>query len=138
MSIKSFATSPTHKFQLRDAQDELMFKDGDRDQPCMVEVYGPGSRTYVEADNKRTKAIIARSAKKGGKIDIGSSDDQIAERAGFLADITKGFENVDYEGKSGHDLAVAVYSDIELGFIADQVDEKRKDWANFKKGSVTS
>ena len=64
-----------------------------------------------------------------------SADEKLVETANHLADITVGFDNLDYDGLTGRDLAVGIYGDAQLGFIAEQVNKHSADWANFTKGS---
>ena len=61
------------------------------------------------------------------------------EQVQYLAEITHSFENLDYDGlTSGRELALAVYGDATIGFVADQVSEFVKDWSNFTQSSPTT
>jgi hypothetical protein len=49
LNIKTKAVAETSFLQLKDAQDNLMFVEGDKKgdkKPVGVNVYGPGSREY--------------------------------------------------------------------------------------------
>lgn len=138
MSIKKFAVEPTARLHLRDANDEPMFEG---DAPCVAVVYGPGAKQYAKAQAKQNNAFMD-SLKKKGKTEV-SADQKAAQQAAFLADITDRLENVVYEGSDGEpldgrELAIAVYSDISLGFISDQIAKHTGDWANFTKGNTKS
>jgi hypothetical protein len=133
MDIRSKAVSETSTLHLRDASDELMF---DGDKPVTVTVYGPGSKAYARAKTEQSNRLIDRMKKKG-KTDL-SPEDALREKVDFLTAITAGMDGVDYDGKQGHDLYRAVYGDVTLGFVADQVAKHVEDWGNFSKGSQTS
>lgn len=133
MDIRSKAVSETSTLHLRDASDDLMF---DGDKPVTVTVYGPGSKAYARAKTEQSNRLIDRMKKKG-KTDL-SPEDALREKVDFLTAITAGMDGVDYDGKQGHDLYRAVYGDVTLGFVADQVAKHVEDWGNFSKGSQTS
>lgn len=136
MDIKKFAAASTSTFQLRDGAEELMWADEASTVPIMVTVYGPGSKQYQAAATRRQNNLVDSVKAKGKQKK--SSDERIAESADFLASITVSFENLDYDGLAGNALALAVYSDTTLGFIADQVAAHAGEWSNFTKGSATS
>lgn len=127
MDIRTKAVQPTGRIELRDANDELM-------AGVAVNVYGPGSKQYAAAQSRQQNRMIDKLKSKG-KTDQ-TAEQKAAETAEFLADITVGFENLEYDGKEGRALALAVYSDVTIGFIADQVAKFVGDWANFTKASV--
>ena len=101
-----------------------------------VSVYGPGSKEYQAAQTKVSNRNMNRLQKRG-KFEQTPEEKQ-KEQAQFLADITHSFKNVDYDGKTGRDLALAVYGDTSLGFIADQVADHVKEWGNFSQASATT
>lgn len=136
MDIRQLAATPTSTFQLRDASDELIWADEDSKVPVKVTVYGPGSKQYQAASTRRQNNAVDAIKAKGKSRK--SSDDRIAENADFLASITVSFENLDYDGLTGNALALAVYSDVSLGYISDQVANHAAEWSNFTKGSATS
>lgn len=137
LDIKTKAVAETSFLHLKDAQDNLLYTDkkGEK-QPVGVNVYGPGSREYQAAQTKVSNRAVQRLQKRG-KFEQ-SADEKKKEQAEFLADITQSFQNLAYDDLQGRALAVAVYSDSTLGFIADQVSEHTKEWANFSQGSLTS
>lgn len=101
--------------------------------PMMVNVFGPGSKQYAKATAAQQNRVMDLLKRKG-KTDQ-SAEDKARENAEFLADCTESFENVDYNGLTGRELALAVYGDREIGFIADQVAKHLGDWGNFTKPS---
>ena len=75
--------------------------------------------------------------KRKGKAE--QTPEQIAvEKAEFLADCTETFTNLEYGVLTGAALAKAVYADLTIGFIADQVSRHLGDWANFSTPSTTT
>ncbi len=141
MDIKKFSVSPTTTLHLRDAQDELMYaenEDGSKDEskPMRVTLYGPASKEYQRASQKQSNRLIDRLKKKG-KADM-TPEARLEEQSTFLAEVTAGFENVEYGEAKGIELARAIYSDPEIGFIADQVAKHVAEWSNFTRASSRS
>lgn len=128
--IRKFAVAQTARLHLRDATDEPMMAG---ELPMMVNVFGPGSKQYAKATAAQQNRVMDLLKRKG-KTDQ-SAEDKARENAEFLADCTESFENVDYNGLTGRELALAVYGDREIGFIADQVAKHLGDWGNFTKPS---
>lgn len=129
MDIRTKAVQPTSRLELRDANDELL-------QGVYVTVYGPGSKQYAAAQSKQQNRMID-ALKKKGKTEQ-TPEKKAAETAEFLADVTVSFDGLEYEGLADRELALAVYSDISIGFIADQVAKHISDWSNFSKVSAPS
>lgn len=141
MDIRTKAVSETGRLHLRDAAEELMYADGpdgkpDPNLPVCVNVYGPGSKQYAKAQAAQQNRAVDMLKRKG-KTDQ-TAEQRRQENAEFLADCTESFENVEYDGLTGRALAIAVYSDTSIGFIADQVAKHIGDWANFSKPSATN
>lgn len=133
--IRQFGVVPTSKLHLRDANDELMYADAGKSLPICVNLYGPGSKPYAQAQAAQNNRIMDKLKRKG-KSDQ-NADQRAAESAEFLSDCTESFENLEYESLTNRALAMAVYSDPSIGFIADQVAKHIGDWANFTKPSTT-
>jgi len=133
MDIRTKAVQPTTILHLRDAADELMF---DGEKPVTVTIYGPGSKQFAKAQAAQQNRMLD-SLKRKGKTDQ-TAEQKRAEQAEFLTECTASFENVSYGDLTGAAMANAVYSDIEIGFIADQVAKHIGDWANFSKPSATN
>lgn len=136
MDIRKFSVEPTARLHLRDAADELMYADDDQAKPIAVNIYGPGSKQYARAQAAQQNRLLDKLKRKGKTEQ--SAEQIAAEKAEFLADCTAGFENMEYDALTGDALARAVYADISIGFIADQVGKHLGDWSNFTKGSATS
>lgn len=136
MDIKKFAVSPTSKLHLRDANDELLFADEEKTKPITVNLYGPGSREYARAQTAQSNRMIDKLKRKGKTEQ--TAEQRASESAEFLSDCTEGWENMEYDQLTGRALSVAVYSDVTIGFIADQVAKHIGDWSNFTKPSATN
>ena len=132
--IKSFAVAQTGRLHLRDAGDALMYFDGDASKPIAVNVYSPGSKQYAKAQAAQQNRLIDKLKRKGASEQ--TAEQMAVEKADFLCDCTESFENLDYDGLTGAKLFRAVYSDITIGFIADQVTKFIGDWSNFTKAST--
>lgn len=129
MDILTKAVQPSSRLELRDANDEII-------AGVAVTVYGPGSKQYASAQARQSNRLIDKLKSKG-KTDQ-TAEQKAAETAEFLADITVSFENLDYKDLEGRALALAVYSDVSIGFIADQVAKHCGDWSNFTKPDMKS
>lgn len=139
MNIKKFAVSPTSRLHLRNASDELMYADGadgqpDLTKPMAVILYGPGSKQYQTAQAANANKMVERLRRKG-KVEQ-TAQERAAEQAEWLCSCTQGFENVEYGDLTGDAMARAIYTDPEIGFIADQVAKHVQDWGNFTKNST--
>lgn len=129
MDIRTKAVAQTGRIELRDANDELM-------EGVAVTVYGPGSKQYAKAQAAQQNRMIDRMKRKG--VTNQTAEQKAAENAEFLAEVTVSFEGLEYDSLEGHALAMGVYSDITIGFIADQVAKFIGDWSNFPKVSTTN
>lgn len=134
MDIRTKAVSATGRLHLRDAAEELLYTEDGKE--VAVNVYGPGSKQYAKAQAAQQNRAVDMLKKKG-KTDQ-TAEQRRQENAEFLADCTESFENLEYDGLTGRALAIAVYSDTTIGFIADQVAKHIGDWANFSKPSATN
>ena len=132
MDIKKFAVEKVGRIHLRDASEELMFNEAG--EAIAINVYSPGSKQFAKAKAAQSNRLMDRLKKKG-KSDL-TAEAQAEEQANFLADCTESFENIEYDKLTGKDMYLAVYSDQEIGFIADQVAKHLSDWANFTKNST--
>lgn len=130
--IKSAAARDTYTFQLCDGEDQLLFDE--QGEPVEVTVYGPGSKPFQKAKGAQENRIVQRLQRKG-RTDQTPEEKQ-RQQAEFLADVTVEFKRLDYEGKTGRELSMAVYMDTSIGFIGDQVHKAAHDWANFSSGSA--
>lgn len=143
MDLKSQAVGTSAPLHILDASDEPLYANGengekDLTKPCIITVYGPGSRQYASASARRNNRNFERlrAQRKANQ----SAEEQRKEQAEFLAECTAGAQNLQYGGKEPKDRDdfVAMYSDTEIGFIAEQVAKFAAEWGNFSKKSVKS
>jgi hypothetical protein len=131
--IRKFAVEETGVLALRSAEDEPLI--GDDNTPMSVTLYGPGSKTYAKAQAANQNRMIDKLKRKGKTEQ--TAEEKAREQAEFLAACTKEFSaNITYDALAGEALFKAVYADISIGFIAEQVGKHLGDWANFTKGST--
>lgn len=134
MDIRKFSVQETARLHLRDANDQLLYDNGDNSKPVIVILHGPGSQVYAKAQAAQNNRMLDLLKNKG-KVSQ-TAEQKTHETAEFLADCTAGFENLEYENLTGGSLARAVYADISIGFVAEQVTRFIGDWANFTKPST--
>lgn len=135
--ITSKKVAETATILLTDADEAPLI--GDNGQQCSIEVHGPGSAVYARAEAKRSNKAIDRIKRKGKS--KASAEEQRADQAEFLADITIGFNHFSYPPAgevTGRELFRALYMDRGVGFITDQVQAFVGDWGNFSGKSETS
>lgn len=130
MDIRKHALTPTGTVDIHDGADTPLIADNGK--PVRVHVYGPGSREYQAAEKRQNDRMIDAMRKKGKSVDTA------AYRVDFLVDITKSFDEIDYDDLKGAALHKAVYSDPSLRFVADQVYAYVTDHANFTTSSKSS
>jgi len=135
MDIKRFAVEETGVLELRDANDVPMI--GDDSKPMTITGYGPGSKTYARAQAANQNRMIDKLKRKGKTEQ--TAEEKAREQAEFLAGCTKAFSsNIEYDGLAGEALFKAVYSDVSIGFIAEQFGKWLNDWSSFKTPSLAS
>lgn len=138
--ILKFAVEPTSRLHLRDANDDLMYADSldglpDKTKPIAVNLYGPGSKANAKAQAGQYNRTVAKLQRKG-KATEQTAEQLAAEKAQYLSDCTQSFENMELGALTGEALAIAVYSNVTIGFISDQVTKYLGDWSNFSKTSA--
>jgi len=135
MDVRKFAVEETGVLELRGANDEpLIGEDG---KPMTITGFGPGSKTYAQAQAENQNRMIDKLKRKGKTEQ--SAADKARELAEFLAACTKEFSaNIEYDGLQGEALFKAVYSDASIGFIAEQFAKWLNDWSSFRTASTTS
>lgn len=134
MDIRQFAVKESARLVLNDAKGDPITNEAG--QEVAVHVYGPGSKPFAKAKNAQSNRMIDKIKTKGKSEQ--TPEQTAKETAEFLAECTESFENLDRDGLAGHALAVAVYADISIGFIAEQVNKHIGDWANFLPVSTKS
>lgn len=130
-NIKSLAIVATAVLAVRNAAGEPQFDEAGN--PLTIALYGPGSKQYQAAKHKaeernNNRAFARMQGKAEGKQ---TAQEKIIERAEFLAACTVSFNNFGLGDLTGRELFVAVYSDIEIGHIADDVEKFLGERSNF-------
>lgn len=140
-SLKKYEMVETSILHLRDANDDLMYADGengepDQSKPQRVELYGPGTKQYARAQAALSTKNLARMQRKGSNFKI-SAEDSLKDSAEFCAAVTKRFENIDSEkNATGEDLFMEVYGNIKLKHIVEQCEAHARNTANFSPPST--
>ena len=133
MDILTQAIADTAPLHLKDANGVLMYSgEGADRRPVRVILHSPGSEAYAQIETKQTQRVLKRLDDNDGKRTAMSAEERLAQTAEDLADATVEFENLTLADKTGRALALAVYGNRSLGFIANQVSKALADWGNFK------
>ena len=103
--------------------DDLLFNG----KKVLINVYGPGSKEFVNAKYKLDNAVQTRSiAMLRGKASKNAAEETRQLQAEFYAAITASIDNFPIEGG-----ALALYSNPKLTYITDQVEKFLGDTENF-------
>lgn len=138
--INNLAIEDSADYHVADADGELQYFDHptDRDAkgnpvqvPVTIPVISPGTKKAAKAQYKRDEARSARViGQMGGKTSKRNEDDELNERAAFLAEITGQPNGFTFPG--GNE---ALFKVRPLGHIADGVENFYNNRGNFKKRS---
>lgn len=134
MDLRTNKPAETAFLHLRDANDEPLYHEGDKEKPVGITLYGPGSKRYANASAARHARNMDKLRRKGKTQQ--TAGELAADNAEFLTAVTHSFHHIEREQLTGEALFRATYEDIEIGFIAAQASEFVGDWANFTKGSA--
>lgn len=138
--LAKYEMSDVSFLHLKDAEDELMYAEGpdgspDIGKPMRLGLYGPGSKQYAKAHTAYKNELVAKMARKGGKVKL-TADEERELRARFLVGVTKVYENLPGPAE-GEDLP-AIYTNPKLVFIPEQAEAFARDTANFKPAPTRS
>lgn len=124
--ILKLAIADAADYHVTDAAGNPQYFDAEQKQPVTIRVISPGTIKAVAAEFRRNEARSARVlGAMGGKASKRTEQDEIKERADFLAEIT---ESLAFEFPGG---AKALYKNLPLGHIADGVEKFYNDRGNF-------
>lgn len=140
MKIKKHAVVSTAFLHLKDADEVFLYEGKEK---VGIELFSPGTPEAAKVEERVTGRLLKEMNDAGGKAALPSLDQQRADAAQDLADVTAAFHHIEYDGPDGKPLTgralyVAVYSDPELGYIKKQVSKFQADWGKFKAGSLTA
>lgn len=128
--INKLAIADSAKYHVTDAAGNPQYFDDEQTQPVTITVISPGTKKAAAAEFKRNEARSARLiGGMAGKTSKRTEQDEINERANFLADITVSLDGWDFQGG-----ALALYKNLPLGHIADGVEKFFNDRGNFIAG----
>jgi hypothetical protein len=147
MKASTIAVKDTFTHHVKDPAGAPMYEPGpdgkpDETKPVEITIYGPGSKQYRKAKAEQQNRLVALVQKRGRQAKT-TAESQMREGAEFLADVTHSIRYLEEDDAQGHplsgrDLALAIYSNPALGFIADQVNEEVHRWENFSQASPTN
>ncbi len=128
--INKLAITDSAKYHVTDAKGEPQY---DGETPITITIASPGTKKAARAQFKRDEARSARViGAMGGKTSKRTEQDEIKERAEFLAEITESLDGFDFPGG-----AKALYATLPLRHIADGVEKFFNDGGNFSADSVS-
>lgn len=146
MDIRKKRVAPTAPLHLKDAAGQLMYAEGadgkpDKTRPCRVWLHGPGSARFVATKESVEHEAFELARTNKGDISAEQGVLTVKRRATFLTAVTDRWENIEATDDAGNpltgdDLSMAIYGDVELGYITDQCDKFTVGWANFIVKSV--
>jgi hypothetical protein len=120
------------KYHVTDAKGNPQYLDADESIPVTITLISPGTKKAAKAQFERDEARSARVlGSMAGKKSKRTEDDEIRERAKFLADVTVSLDGFEYPGG-----AEALYRNLKLGHIADGVEKFFNDRGNFTADSA--
>lgn len=96
-------------------------------KPVVINLYGPGSKQFMNAKYKLENATQARSiAIIRGKAPKNAAEESRQDQARFLAEVTASIDNFPIEGG-----ALSLYLNPKLSYITEQVEKFLGDTENF-------
>lgn len=136
--IKSLAIGALATMPVRDASGEA--KTDAAGEPLTITLYGPGSKQHQKAkhaaEERNSTRVFARMQGRAG--DKQSAAEKATETAEFLAACTVSFNGFGCGDLTGYELFKTVYSDLELGHIAEDAMKFIGERANFLKTPANS
>lgn len=122
-AFAAFFLSETSRIEIDLPNGEPMLYDG---KQVAVNVYGPATDVFAKAKDAMDKEASKRVFRSmGAKLKKGDEEDKDAD-AKFLAAITDSVENFPFPGGAG-----AIYRELRLKYVADQVRGHLSDLGNF-------
>lgn len=122
--ISQFETVDTAALEVKKPNGDDLLVDGKK---VVINLFGPGSKEYINAKYKFENATQARSiAMIRGKISKNIAEESAQLQAERLANCTSSIDNFPIDGG-----ALALYSNPKLSYITDQVIKFLDDTENF-------
>jgi len=122
--LSQFETIDTAKLTVLNPKGEDLLFNGSK---VLINVYGPGSKEFVNAKYKLDNAVQTRSiAMLRGKASKNAAEETRQLQAEFYAAVTASIENFPIDGG-----AFALYSNPKLNYITEQVEKFLNETENF-------
>ncbi|MDP1026396.1 hypothetical protein Q5H91_04160 [Sphingomonas sp. KR1UV-12] len=135
MDISALEVDDTAPIHVKNAKGEPQYKEDGT--PIRIVVFGPSSDAYARLETRQTQRAMKRLDDNDGKRTAMAPEEKLAQTAEDLADITHSIDGLESGGKTGRELALAIYGNRRLGHITNQVTAKLGDWGNFAPASPT-
>lgn len=138
-NIKTLAIAVSAAMAVCNVEGEAQFTEAGN--ALTITFHSPGTKKFQQAkhnfEKKKSNSVMAMMS---GKSEQGRGwEDDTRDLAEFLADVTISLDNFNYDDRApGKDTFMALYSDIELGHIAEAANKFLGDRGNFKKPVPTA
>ena len=130
--IRKLAIADTAEYHVTDAAGNPQYVDDAMTIPVTITVHSPGTKRAAAAEFRRNEARSARViGSMAGKASKRTEQDEINERANFLAEIAGQLNGFEFPGG-----AKALYQTLPFGHIADGVEKFYENRGNFVPASL--
>lgn len=122
--LSQFETLDTAALTVQNPRGDELLVNG---KPVVINLYGPGSKQFVNAKYKLDNAVQARSiAMLRGKQSKNAAEENRQLQAEFYAAVTASIDNFPIDGG-----ALALYLNPKLNYITEQVEKFLNETENF-------
>lgn len=129
--LSQFETLDTASLYVQSPKGDELLVNG---KPVIINLYGPGSKQFVNAKYKLDNAIQTRSiAMLRGKQSKNAAEENRQLQAEFYAAVTASIDNFPIDGG-----ALALYSNPKLNYITEQVEKFLNETENFMPSLPTN
>lgn len=129
--LSQFETLDTASLYVQNPKGDELLVGG---KPVVINLYGPGSKQFVNAKYKLDNAVQTRSiAMLRGKQSKNAAEENRQLQAEFYAAVTSSIDNFPIDGGS-----LALYSNPKLNYITEQVEKFLNETENFMPSLLTN
>lgn len=129
--LSQFETLDTAALTVQNPKGDELLVNG---KPVVINLYGPGSKQFVNAKYKLDNAVQTRSiAMLRGKQSKNAAEETRQLQAEFYAAVTSSIDNFPIEGG-----ALVLYSNPKLNYITEQVEKFLNETENFMPSLPTN
>lgn len=129
--LSQFETLDTASLYVQNPKGDELLVNG---KPVVINLYGPGSKQFVNAKYKLDNAVQTRSiAMLRGKQSKNAAEENRQLQAEFYAAVTSSIDNFPIDGGS-----LALYSNPKLNYITEQVEKFLNETENFMPSLLTN